>query len=224
MSLASIFNLNFPHFGSIYVYMDGGDLFSRKQKNWIDQKYENIIWRRIGPPFDTWTQHTANLENQVFKSIAEEIDALDYLMQVDSDVFFLDDRVLQRVWEEKYSQALGWMHAPGNNLENPYLFMHGACYFLRGDLLKKLVPANTGKLKQWIGWDKCPDDLALWASIVNNTGAISFIPFLGHTGLMRPHHSMVHARGSIIEKEETMRKLAKEHMTKLVKGRMTKII
>lgn len=215
MSIASIFNLGFPHFGSVYIYMDGGDLFSNNQRKEIDQKYENIKWRKIGPPFDLYSQQTVNLENKVFKSIAKEIDASDYLMEVDSDLLFLDDRVLWRVYEEKYSQAIGWMHAPGNNLEAPTLFMHGACYFLRGDLLEKLVPANVGKLKEWVGWTGCPDDLALWASVVNCTGAITFIPFLGHIEKIRPHHSMVHARGSLFEKKETMRKLGKSHRLKM---------
>ncbi len=188
-SLASLRRLHSPDVGRIYLYIDGQDFLTPRQETRLNELDLGPTVRRCGKL--SWGGRDLILtELKAFREIAGDMAPGDYLAKVDSDVYFLSNDIFTRVLG---SDDL--MLGAKETFWEPYVFIHGACYFLHRSLIPRLREFDDGIFSQTLddlnsmtmvkyhtnvySPDSCPEDVVMYKLVRRLTDQIRFLDLYG---------------------------------------------
>jgi hypothetical protein len=169
------------------LYIDKEDFLSQTQIDRLNGLKYNLNVKKCDKL--SWGgEHLIMTELEAFKEISEEISPESYIAKVDSDIFFISDKIFLEVVKSGDS-LIGQLE----NYWAPFVYVQGGCYFLKSSLASKLIDyfnENTclevlQKLNNETARSKnrslsiCPEDATIHFLSKMITDKISFKSFFG---------------------------------------------
>jgi len=141
ISLKSLGRLSLSYIGNVYLYIDKKDPLSGDQINRLKKEFLfNILIRTTKYRLEVDGVKLIISELAAFKEITKEINRNDYILKLDSDVMFISDKIFKEVITgESEAVGVGPPSPAFHRMPEPFRFMHGGSWFLRGSLIYKLL-------------------------------------------------------------------------------------
>jgi hypothetical protein len=141
-SIKSLDGVKTKNIGNIQIYCDLTDFFNNQQLLELE-KYGCVVNKTITPI--SWGG-TCTVENELlaFSKISKQIDSEDYIMNVDSDLIFLQGNIFSKISmckEDLIGQPVIFdFHASWNKDINSgnVKFHQGSCYFIKSSFVMSI--------------------------------------------------------------------------------------
>lgn len=216
-SLASLAQFPLNKVGNIYVYIDRYNSLVPAQQKVLATSFPFTPILRSTPYRMSWGGPNVLVnELSAFREIQREVDPGDYVGKIDSDVLFISDNIFSEVLESQVD-LLGQVE----NYHAPFVFMQGACYFLKVDFIAQLCRLRLSSVvrevlqklasKETISIGDCPEDAVLYQLAGYVTSSIRLIDFflpldrIGECFASRNNnYSVIHFEFSLVEKDEML--------------------
>ena len=143
MSLQSLLSRG-SHLQKIWVYEDASDPFTASERMALRNKCPNLSLT-TGPRVTGWGYETLLRELAAFRRIAHDpaVTATGWIMKLDSDVLFLNDRLFSQVARcnaDIFGQP--FRHSSG------LTYVQGGCYFIATHFVDTLVSSQLAAVMQ----------------------------------------------------------------------------
>ena len=187
ISLNSLRNVSLECIGTVYLYVDRDDSFTRVQVDLLHRLIPRLVIRESdNKTTGLGAQAIAN-EVGVFLDVGKEIEPEDYLAKVDSDILFVSDDVFHDVLQSG-DDAFGDIC----DYWDPFLFFQGGCYFIKGGLLSEfrdfdssIMPSVLAEMNNEIARQKgrvfatYTEDAVIYSFLKTKTDRIRLTRFYG---------------------------------------------
>lgn len=135
-----------PKIGEVFIFMDRGGPLSEVQQDTLRTacRYP-ISFSTTAYPMRYWGPKYTLSHAIAFREVAGRMSNQDFMMKFDSDVIFVDDKIMNLVLKSTAGAVgthVGILHgaeAAGKD------FMQGGCYFIRGSELMKMISCRLGQ-------------------------------------------------------------------------------
>jgi hypothetical protein len=188
--------------GRIIIYVDREDPLAPGQAERLLAMTPDLTLRE-GDKVTGWGEQTVAREIQVFHDVAGEVDPQSYIAKVDSDIYFLSDRVFKNVLASGSD-----LYGHPEDYWQPFIYSQGGCYFLKASLARAMTGFDPGvfsaardlmndtpRARRGELCGTLPEDAVVYLVARGNTSAISLRPFYEDQGSLA-FGSLIHFQGT----------------------------
>jgi hypothetical protein len=139
ISLQSLRRVGIECIGTVYLYVDRDDFFTKSQIDLLHQLIPRLVIRESDNKTTGLGEQAIANQVGVFLEVGKEIGADDYLAKIDSDILFVSGEIFHEVLQSG-EDAVGELC----DYWEPFLFFQGGCYFIKGHLISAFSTFDNG--------------------------------------------------------------------------------